>query len=364
MNSNMASEPRDSGVSFSPFFDRCKLPTSIKDDCDAFVKSRYSELVRPAPFQGYCSYTVFVGEDTVVQFRPLAHKLDIRITNAACDIFGLLAPETEALGELEGTGLHVFSMRRIPGVSLADLRADTDLLQLRSRREAAVRDFSHLQAMSWARAKVKTDIQEKGMVGSSLRWRLELMANKLPYRFRSIARSILLDLPEIEDLPWILSHGDFLPSNIMVNPESGKISGLIDWTEGEFLPFGIGMYGLQELLGEDRDGHFVYYPEAKYLRNMFWRELLVSIPALARDARRAALVRKAQILGIFLWHGIAFDNGKLDRAVEEGKDDGEIERLDAFILSSPKSGPRKLRAVSPFLESPITFLRGLIFGKA
>ncbi|KAI1417544.1 hypothetical protein F5Y13DRAFT_59540 [Hypoxylon sp. FL1857] len=358
----MADEPKDSGVSFTPFFDRCKLPASVKDDCDAFVRSRYSQPARPAPFQGYCSYTVFVGEETVVQFRPLAHKLDIEIAKAACDVFGSVAPETEFVGELEGTGLYVFSMRRMPGVSLTDLRTETKFSQGRSQREQIVRDFVHLQAVSWAHARSNDSVQKK-TVGASIRWRLELMAHKLPARFRGIAKSVLLSLTEIEALPWVLSHGDFLPSNIMVHPRSGKLLGLVDWTEGEFLPFGIGMYGLQELLGKDRDGHFVYYPEAKYLRKLFWTELFSSLPELSRDPKRVALIRKAQILGILLWHGIAFDNGKLDRAVEEGKDDGEIERLDAFLLSRGLE-PRRFRTIRPFKESPITFIRELLFGKA
>ncbi|KAI0380922.1 hypothetical protein F5Y04DRAFT_88036 [Hypomontagnella monticulosa] len=363
MDNTMANEPKDSGVSFAQFFDRCKLPTSVKDDCDAFARSKYSEPVRSAPFQGYCSYTVFVGEEKVIQFRPLAHKLDVRITDAACKVFGPLAPETDDLGELEGTGLYVFSMRKIPGVSLADLRADTDPLQARSQREQVVRDFARIQAMSWAHAKSKESVQKKRLVGSSLRWRLEVMADKLPPRFRGIAKSILRDLPEIEDLPWTLSHGDFLPSNIMVCPKSGKILGLLDWAEAEFLPFGIGMYGLQELLGEDRDGHFVYYPEVKHLRDLFWTELLSRLPDLSRDNRRVALVRKAQILGILLWHGIAFDNGKLDRAVEEGKDDGEIERLDAFLLHRTRLKSQK-PSTFHLLGTPWTFIYGFLFGKS
>ncbi|KAI1098073.1 hypothetical protein F4804DRAFT_325766 [Jackrogersella minutella] len=360
----MADEPKDSGVSFAPFFDRCKLPVNVKDDCDAFVRSRYSEPVRPAPFQGYCSYTVFVGEETVVQFRPLAHKLDINITNAACDIFGSLAPKTESLGELQDTGLHVFSMARIPGVSLVDLRVETKLSQSRSQREQVVKDFAHLQAATWAHGLSNESVQQKKTVGSSIRWRLELMAKKLPPRFRGIAKSVLLDLPEIEALPWVLSHGDFLPSNIMVCPRTGKLLGLVDWAEGEFLPFGVGMYGLQELLGEDRDGHFVYYPKAKHLRNLFWAELLSNLPELSQDARRVALIRKAQILGILLWHGIAFDNGRLDRAVEERKDGGEIERLDAFLLSRARSGRRKLRVIPPFMDSSVGFIRGFLFWRA
>ncbi|KAI0114901.1 hypothetical protein F4814DRAFT_297643 [Daldinia grandis] len=360
----MANGPKDSGVSFAPFFDRCKLPASIKHDCDTFVMTRYSDTTRPAPFQGYCSYTVFVGEEIVVQFRPLAHKLDISITNAACRIFGHLAPETEFLGELGSTGLYVFSMKRIPGVSLADLRAETKTLQAKSRREQIVRDFAHLQATSWDHAISHSDVQEKMTVGSSLCWRMELMAENLPSRFRGIAKSVLADLPEIEALPWTLSHGDFLPSNVMVCPESGKMLGLLDWAEAEYLPFGVGMYGVQELLGEDKNGHFIYYPEAKHLRNLFWAELLSQLPELLRNSKRVGLIRKAQVLGIFLWHGIAFDDGKLDRTVEDGKDDGEIERLDAFLLSRPGVRPSKLQSIRPIMDSPIAFIRGLLSRKA
>ncbi|KAI1502664.1 hypothetical protein F5X99DRAFT_148860 [Biscogniauxia marginata] len=354
---------KDSGVSFTPFFDRCKLPASVKDDCDAFAKSRYSEEIRPAPFQGYCSYTLVVGENTIVQFRPLAHKLDIEMTTIACQIFGILAPETEFLGQLDMTGLYAFSMRRLPGVSLSDLRADTrkwSHSQTMARRERIVRDFARLQAISWGHGRSGRGLQERRTVGSSIRWRLELMARNLPKRFRRVARSLLVDLPRIEALPWTFSHGDFLPSNIMVCPESGKLLGLLDWAEAEFLPFGVGIYGLEELLGEDQGGRFVYYPEVKHLRRLFWSELLFALPELAQDARLVTLVEKAQTLGILLWHGIAFDDGKLNRAVEEGKDDEEIKRLGAFLLSSSKSRPRNLRNIGPLVESSLAFIRGLL----
>ncbi|KAI5864486.1 hypothetical protein GGS23DRAFT_595218 [Durotheca rogersii] len=354
----MAENPKDSDVSLAPVFDRYKLPRGTADNCEAFVRLRFSKPVQPAPSQGYCSYTVYVdGEGTVVQFRPGAHKLDLEISDAACDVFGSLAPETESLGTLEGTGLYAFSMKKMPGVSLANLRAETDLLQAKPRQELIIRDFAHLQAMSWTHAARNKATWEKRTVGSSLRWRLELMANGLPSRFRNTVKSILVDLSEIEALPWTLSHGDFLPSNIMVYPDSGRISGLVDWTEAEFLPFGIGMYGLQELLGEDRNGHYTYYPEAQYLRDLFWDELLSSLPELAMNPKRIALVRKAQTLGVLLWHGIAFDDGKLNRAVEEGKDDVEIERLDAFLLSSPRSGTRRLHTLDLSSASILSLIR-------
>ncbi|KAH8164144.1 hypothetical protein CIB48_g4095 [Xylaria polymorpha] len=344
-----------------PFFERCKLPVTVKDDCDAFVRSRYSGSVRPAPFQGYCSYTLFVGEEVVVQFRPFAHKLDIDMTRTACNIFGHLAPETESLGQLEGTCLYAFSMRKLPGISLSDYR---QLSSKSSAREHMVRDFAQLQALAWQEARRAEELlEEKRTVGSSLTSRLELMSASLPLRFRHLASSILGDISEIEALPWVFTHGDFLAANIMVSPYSGKLTGLLDWAEAEWLPFGVGMYGLEELLGEDNpDGQFVYYPEARRLRHMFWKQLMLLIPELSHNPEVVSLIKKAQKLGILLWHGIAFDDGNLNRVVEEGNDDREIQRL-AMFLPHTSSRDIKLRTICSSLISPLSRIRSFVLRK-
>ncbi|KAI1738289.1 hypothetical protein F4680DRAFT_425639 [Xylaria scruposa] len=360
----MASPSKDSGVSLMPFFDRCKLPATVKDDCDAFVRSRYSGPVRPAPFQGYCSYTLFVGDQIAVQFRPFAHKLDIDLTRTACNIFKHLAPETEYLGQLEETGLYAFSMRKLPGISLADYRA---LSSKRSGREQIVRDFAQLQALAWQKARCAEELlDEKRTVGSSLSSRLELMSASLPLRFRRFASSILGDISEIEALPWVFTHGDFLPGNLCINAYSGKLIGLLDWAEAEWLPFGIGMYGLEELLGEDNlDGQFVYYPEARRLRHMFWKQLMLLIPELARDSKKVSLTMKAQKLGILLWHGIAFDDGNLNRVVEEGhaNDDREIQRLAVFLSHTTSTNQLKMRKIGLSPISPLARIRSFLLGK-
>ncbi|KAI1434414.1 hypothetical protein GGR50DRAFT_687694 [Xylaria sp. CBS 124048] len=327
----MAALSENSSDFLTPFFKRYASSTTLKDDWDDFVKSRYSEPIRPAPFQGYCSYTLLVGEDTVVQLRPAAYKLDIDMTATACHIFGHLAPETEYLGQLKGTDLHAFSMKKLPGVLLSQYRRMPSETRQQDR-EQIVRDFAHLQAQAWGHAKRPDELHEgKGTVGSSLALRLELMSTSLPMRFRGLARAILRDISDIEAQPWVCTHGDFLAANIMVDPHSGALTGLLDWAEAEWLPFGIGLYGLEELLGEPNYNGFVYYPEASHLRIVFWDELMSLIPKHAQDPKEIVIVRKAQRLGVLLWHGIAFDDGKLDRVVEEGKDDLEIQRLSLFF---------------------------------
>lgn len=359
----MASSSDDSGVYLRPFFDRCNLPITVKDDCDAFAKSYYSGAIRAAPFQGYCSYTLFVGEETAVQFRPSAHKLDIDITNAASDIFKSLAPETEYLGQLAGTDLHAFSMRKLPGISLADYRK---MSCKTSAREELVRNFAQVQVLALRNGRRAESLDdERRTVGSSLESRLESIASaSLPIRFRRIARSILADISKIEALPWVFTHGDFLAANILVNESSGQLTGLLDWAEAEWLPFGVGMYGLEELLGEDdEDGRFVYYPEAKRLRGIFWNHLIMLIPELARNSRTIALVKKAQILGVLLWHGIAFDDGKLNRVVEEGKDDREIQRLSVFLSRTSNTQQFRLREICSSVSSRLSLIRSCLLRK-
>ncbi|RWA11995.1 hypothetical protein EKO27_g3105 [Xylaria grammica] len=228
-----------------------------------------------------------------------------------------------------------------------------------------VRDFAQLQALAWKNARRVEDLLgEKGTVGSSLTLRLELMSASLPVRFRPTASSILGDISEIEALPWVFTHGDFLAANIMVNPYSGKLTGLLDWAEAEWLPFGVGMYGLEELLGEDNlSGRFVYYHEAMQLRNIFWEQLMLLVPELDRASKTVALVKRAQQLGVLLWHGIAFDDGKLNRVVEEGRDDHEIQRLTVFLSRTSSTQQSPLRKISPLMSSSLSLIRSFLLRK-
>lgn len=334
----MTAEPRDSGVSFSDFFARCQLPASAREECDAFARDRFPGLdIRPVPFQGYCSYTVCAGDAVIVQFRPAQHQLDVTLVTAARETFGSLVPATKSLGTVGGNGLRAYALQRLAEPSLNEFRAResrTGVVAAAQRRRM-VQDFASFHATAW-HAKAEADVIPKGRVGSSMRWRLELMASSVPRRIRRFVADLAAELPTIEALPWVLSHGDFLPSNILVSPDEGAMSGLLDWAEAEYLPFGVGMYGLEELLGEDSNGAFAYYDEARALRRLFWSVLLTKVPKLREDPKLLRTVKAAQTLGILLWNAIAFDNGQLNRAVEEGRDSAEIHKLDMFLLD-PRS---------------------------
>ncbi|KAK4106587.1 hypothetical protein N658DRAFT_503019 [Parathielavia hyrcaniae] len=217
-------------------------------------------------------------------------------------------------------------------------------------------------------------------VGQTLRERMQWMRRDLPSRFSSVLEQVRDAMDEIERcLPWVLTHGDLGAGNVLVDLDLDglvRLKGLVDWAEGEWLPFGVGLYGLEEMLGrrvENGSGtgraRFEYYPYAERLRGVFWDELVAAVPELGADQELRARVEKARLLGLLLWHGIAFDDGALNRVVEPGLDDEELQKLDLFLMgidhhkSSTASAPVPdeagifsnwpLRSDQPRQESPL-----------
>ncbi|GAB1320564.1 hypothetical protein MFIFM68171_10774 [Madurella fahalii] len=378
--------------------------SNARSQCWRFARARYpSAALREAPTQGYCSYTLYLNDDTILQFRPPRHRLDLDITSVARNTFGELAPHVQLLdtirasgaGDNESNSLLVYSLSRIPGIPFSSLHlpvpnhhhqsaspspsppSSPSLAPLPSpspppsnpnpNLEPLIRSFARLHATSYYSALPPTSPllpALKRRVGRTLRWRLDQMHAHLPARFRPVVRRVLAGLGDIEArLPWALTHGDLVPANIMVCAGGGtdgggscsgsgiQLRGLIDWAEAEYLPFGVGLYGVEELLGASAGGgsadgahgdggsrypppgsRFIYFPDAARLRGIFWEELCGAIPELVTDVALRARVEDARLLGLLLWHGIAFDDGALDRVVRAGQDDEELQRLDLFVL--------------------------------
>ncbi|KAI9050105.1 hypothetical protein LZ554_006248 [Drepanopeziza brunnea f. sp. 'monogermtubi'] len=319
----------ESQSSIDSFFRRANLTSKHQAECyDLLAKLYPGKPISPAPCQGYCSLTIMVGDDAVLQFRPCNYQFDLRMTSAAREVYGTCAPETKYITTLQ-SGLLVYSMERIQGVSLMHMRASKAVPDDANHYRARLcRDFAAFLTKSWSRnALAKTAL---GTVGRSIRARMRMLAAKLPRRFRPTARRIFENLYHVEALPWVITHGDIVAANIMVDPSSGRLTGLVDWAEAETLPFGICLYGLEEMLGEMTPTGFRFCRDAEYLRTVFWDELKRSIPELGHNHVLEA-VKLARDLGVLLWHGIAFDDGAIDRVVQQGRDIEEIHRLDAFL---------------------------------
>ncbi|KAI6881588.1 hypothetical protein KC360_g6607 [Hortaea werneckii] len=180
-----------------------------------------------------------------------------------------------------------------------------------------------------------------GRIGRSMVSRLRKLERDLPIpvlRQKARCTREVVEEGALDAVPVGLNHGDFLPSNLLVDPSSWAIRGYIDWAEAEILPSGICLYGLEHILGyvEDVDDleqgrklRFVYYEQADELRQIFWEQFEQLVPAVKRTD-----IRKAQDLsrdvGILLWKGFAWDDGAIDRVVNLVEDLEEVACLEAW----------------------------------
>lgn len=320
-------------ASINDFFARCDLGFQARAECDALLTQVFpGRPTEPARTQGYCSYTVFVGNEIVVQFRPSKYQLDLSTLAAAQDVYGSFAPSTQLLTMLGPCGLIVYTMNRMQGVSYKDAKAREPEIPpsvASSVRKVLCEDFAAFLARSWQYGSERS-LLALGTIGRSIQPRLQKLISELPTRFQSRTSEVLSQLTTIIALPWVLTHGDIVTSNIMLDADTGRLFGFVDWAEAELLPFGTCLYGLEEILGYMTTERFVYYDDAAQCRRVFWRSLRENIAELA-DENVFQAVLLARDLGILLWHGFAFDDGAINRVVQEGRDDTEIMYLDTLL---------------------------------
>ncbi|KAL3964575.1 protein kinase-like protein [Purpureocillium lilacinum] len=329
------------------FFCRNGLCPSTAEACDAYARMRFPIAdIKRTSIQGYCSYTLCVSGDRLLQFRPEPHELNMDICRNARAVFGALVPMTMHLGSLQGIvrsdmggaaapRLHVYLQEKLPGISLAHVKEQTI-----EQRRRLVEDLAEVFATSYLHSRPPDEISSvlRGRVGASLAWRLQLLQGLHDDQLSHHVATATQHLDTIAALPWCLTHGDLVPSNVLVDPASGRLTGLVDWAEGEWLPLGLGLYGLEELLGRDVPGRgYEYFDDHKELRGRFWERFMALAGScdvggdgfpLRWRREEVALSRK---LGILLWRGIAFDDGRIDRVVEAGRDDAEIRKLRLFL---------------------------------
>ncbi|KAL7819781.1 hypothetical protein V8C26DRAFT_28026 [Trichoderma gracile] len=339
------------------FFTRNGFDGKTREVCDEYARGRFPGVeATPSQTQGYCSYTLSLSRDYLLQFRPEAFMLDMDTCREVKAIYGKYAPTTTYLGEIpeislqtfdehvESPALHVYLHKRIPGIPLSEFRRRGG--NKTKEREAEAEERKYKRRLMRGLAKVfalgfrarqpfREDIPQ-GRIGESMQWRLDLLSGLSPQdadlqRHVSEAQT---HFHSIQSSDWCLTHGDLLPANILVNPKTGRLTGLIDWAEAEWLPFGMALYGIEEVLGEAivPSQGFSYCADHRELRQLFWCEFL----SLTRRRHMSNMIQMQSVeaarkLGILFWRGIAFDDGRMDRVLEEGRDEEEMQKLRLFL---------------------------------
>jgi hypothetical protein len=368
------------------FFARNELDCQSRDECLQFAQLMFpEEQVREADSQGQCSYTVTVSKTHILQFRPATFRIDMQIYDDARRIFKHLVAETTFVGTLAGIPvapgreskdggggpplLHAYLVEKLPGVVLSSV-LQKDEAPSRTFRNQLVQDLARIFANAYHyrilahRLDKPATRRARGRIGSSLGWRANLLTKLSDRQVSKEAQAVRYYLGHIERLPWCLTHGDLIPTNILVDAQTGRITGLLDWVEGEWLPVGIGMYAIDECLGkDDAEKGFVYFPDHEEMAAVFWDKFLDlcrgHAPPELTDGTTAKELDMARRFGLLLWRGIAFDNGHLDRLVEAGRDDAELRKLKV-LLAAPSAMQDVMKTEHSCLEHAGDCLVGCI----
>ncbi|KAJ8106875.1 hypothetical protein OPT61_g9250 [Boeremia exigua] len=355
------------------------LQNSDKTRCLEAVRKRYAGYqVEEFEHQGHCSFTILLtpqrddikshcsvlseqyearsGVETqlLIQIRPLRYALDLDMALAARRIHSHLASMVRVVDIDMQESLQAYEMNKLEGTPFSRLSLNGSLptVDVQRKQETLITSLATILAQSWpvddSRKRRDSFLRPDsppnsqhpllsrctGKVGSQLTQKLNKLAEELPdHWLRARAKLTLEKLHEIDDYPVVLNHGDLIPSNILVNEETWEITGLVDWAEAEWLPFGTCLYSLEYLLGSlqmvpHEKLAFVYYDNALLLRERFCTTLLVEAPELGFRANQLQVMRDT---GVLLWHGYAWDEGAIDRVVNEADDGEELAKLRAFL---------------------------------
>jgi hypothetical protein len=213
--------------------------------------SKVKRVDRP-PMQGMFSRTLFVtladGREVVVQFRT--ERLDLDVWRVARGALGAVVPDAYALEdeELEGEGVWVYGMDRMPGKMWVHGVAGKGA----EGRVAICRSLGRVFARGWLASDSREAVE--GRVRPHLEAILACPVEAVvPYR--GLLRWFLDRVEEFGRLPLWVAHYDLNEVNVLVD-EDCEVTGVVDWELSAPKPFGVGFGRIHTLAGEYTGGEF------------------------------------------------------------------------------------------------------------
>jgi hypothetical protein len=121
--------------------------------------------------------------------------------------------------------------------------------------------------------------------------------------------------------------------NIFVDPDTGHITGIIDWGEARILPFGISLWGFENMLGYMDSQGWHYYNNYHELEHLFWQTFKEIVGEISGADSQA--IRIARMAGFFLRYGFVWEDGV--REIPAKEPDSDLRYLDAFYATGDRT---------------------------
>ncbi|KAI0430726.1 hypothetical protein F5Y09DRAFT_307095 [Xylaria sp. FL1042] len=307
--------------------------SSSKMQCDDFVRRRYGGQIRPVNIQGLTSYTVIAGPDSnkIIQFREQTALLDMNMLKLAKDIHGEVVPSCSELGwvgDPSGSPLVIYEMNRLHGENYIIARPSLT----HDKRLKTVHSLASFFAQSWRKGKLASSrLANMSAISTECYARFEYLADTLPKRFLPAVTEIQAALPALLDgcYPVVLTHSDLNEMNILVDPDSGEITGIVDWPGASILPFGFTLYAVESALGSMGSSGWKWFDNVDDLRDTFWRAFREQTGLSEPQTRLIKIAGKA---GILIRYGTAYDSGFPGMIGVQDSNAEDFRYLDALLF--------------------------------
>jgi len=153
----------------------------------------------------------------------------------------------------------------------------------------------------------------------------------LPIRF---AKSMLQLLDEVDTLfsdsyPLVLTHTDLCEMNVLVDPKTGHINGIIDWADTRNQPFGLALWGVENVLGYMDGEGWHYLNDHEQLEKLFWTTFEDEVGTGIITVEMREKIRTARLVGIALRYGFAWDATDDRKPISESH--SSFRYLNAFL---------------------------------
>ncbi|KAI1121213.1 hypothetical protein F5Y10DRAFT_272320 [Nemania abortiva] len=310
--------------------------TATRQECDNFALFRAGGRVNPVEIQGAFSYTIIAGTDNskLFQFRTNESELDTSIISLATTAHPQFVTSCKYHGTIgQSRPLHVYEMEKLPGATYVMAR-NVSIPQppdaaFRQRNTAT--DFAKFFAQSWNYGQRLRQDGVSSLLGE-FSDKFDLLSRSLPSRFASNLDIVRQGLPLLFSgtLPFVLTHQDLCEMNTLIDPETGRVTGIVDWAEARILPFGFSMWGFENILGYMNSAGWHYYDNRHELEAIFWQTFSTEAKNLSDNDLE--LIRIARMTGLFRRYGLVMD-GKVVKGVVDQSDPSSIAYLDAFCTT-------------------------------